>query len=236
MKALVHHIRLQWRLDLRNKNVLLPYYIIPLIFFLVMSAVFNSIMPDYGTVLIPAMIVFSVTMASVLGMPVTLFEIYGTDIKKMFHLGNVPSFVPLVVSLIASFLHFLLLSLIIIVLGIIIYDAVVPSSLGVFVPSMLGFILASEGVGALIGMFAKKQSDIAIMGQAVFLPSIILSGAMFSADLLPDILQYVSYILPASLGMNAMAWNEGHLWMILALFLVFAASVAVSVFRSKSLK
>ncbi len=233
MKAFVHHVTLQWKLDLRNKNVLLPYYIIPLIFFLVMSAVFNSIMPDYDLVLIPSMIVFSVTMAAVLGMPVTLFEIYGTDVKKMFHLGNVPHYVPMAVSVVSSFVHFLTLSVLITGLGSLIYGASLPGNVGLFIVGMLGFVLASEGVGVLIGVFARKQSDIAIMGQAVFLPSVILSGSMFPADMLPKPLQYVSYVLPAALGMNAM--NDGTVWMMLVLVGIMLVSLTVSFFKTKQL-
>ena len=202
MKALIYHIKLQWMLDIRNKHVFLPFYIIPIIFFLVMSAVFNSILVDYQDVLIPSMIVFSITMASVLGMPISLNEVYGTDVKKMFYLGNIPSYIPMLVCLISTFIHFLILSVIIIVFGQIIYQATLPANLIVFTLSLIAFILASEGIGLLIGVFSKKQSDIAVFGQVVFLPSIILSGAMFSSTMLPKILQYISYIFPATMGMK----------------------------------
>lgn len=233
MKAFLFHIKLQWKIDIRNKNVLLPFYIIPIIFFLVMSAVFNSIIIDYPTVIIPSMIVFSITMAAVLGMPVSLNEIYGTDVKKMFYLGRIPSFVPALVCLVSSFIHFLILSLLIIVFSIVIYQAVLPENIFMFIISLFSFILASEGIGLLIGVFSKKQSDIAIFGQAVFLPSIILSGAMFSSTMLPDFLQYLSYFLPAKMGMESMSQNSGSFWMIPTMIIILFISIVLSYFKTK---
>jgi|AntAceMinimDraft_17_1070374.scaffolds.fasta_scaffold07551_3 ABC-2 type transport system permease protein len=236
MKAFVHHIKLQWLLDLRNRNVLLPFYVIPLIFFIVMSAVFNSIMTDYGDVLIPSMIVFSITMAAVLGMPISLNEVYGTDIKKMFHLGNIPSYVPMLSSVISSFIHFLILSIIIIVFGKLIYNANLPDNLFLFIVSLISFILASEGVGLLIGVFAKKASDITILGQAVFLPSVILSGAMFPSSMLPSFLQYISYVLPASLGMKIMPQTEDfNIWIFIIMLAIFIAALSISFFKTKKI-
>ena len=234
MKAFIHHIKLQWVLDLRNRNVLIPFYILPLIFFIVMSAVFNSIMTDYQDVLIPSMIVFSVTMAAVLGMPISLNEVYGTDIKKTFYLGNIPSYVPMLVSVISSFIHFLILSTIIIVFGKFIYNANLPDNLFLFILSLVAFILASEGIGLLIGIFAKKPSDITIMGQAVFLPSVLLSGAMFPSSMLPSFLQYFSYILPASLGMKIMPLTETfNIWIFVIMLAIFIAALTISFFKTK---
>ncbi len=236
MKAFIHHIKLQFVLDLRNKNVLLPIYIIPLVFFVVMSAVFNSIMPDYQAVLIPSMIAFSVTMAALIGMPISLNEIYGTDIKKMYYLGNIPTYVPMLVNIISSFLHFSLLSILIIVLGRLIYNADLPANVFIFIISLIGFILASIGVGLMIGVFAKKTSSITLWGQAVFLPSVILSGAMFPSDMLPKILQYISYILPASLAMRTLPESDSFNFLfVVVMYVIFIIAFVLSYLKSKKL-
>ncbi len=45
MKAFMYQFRLQWVLDLRNRGVLLTYYIIPLVFFAFMGGIFTTINP-----------------------------------------------------------------------------------------------------------------------------------------------------------------------------------------------
>ena len=46
MKAFLNHVRIQLTLDFRNKGTLLTFYIIPLLFYLVIGAVFASVQPQ----------------------------------------------------------------------------------------------------------------------------------------------------------------------------------------------
>ena len=69
MKAFLYGVALQWKLSLRNREVLIVYYLVPLVFFLFMGGVLTSIMPGANETLIASMTVFGVTMGGVLGMP-----------------------------------------------------------------------------------------------------------------------------------------------------------------------
>ena len=84
MKAFLYGIALQGRLDIRSKTLLITCYLVPLLFFVVMGGIFTSIMPGTEATLIPAMTVFGVTMGALIGLPPTLVEIYGTDIRKVY--------------------------------------------------------------------------------------------------------------------------------------------------------
>lgn len=231
MKPFIYHILIQWKLDIRNKNVLLPIYIIPLVFFLVMSAVFTSVLPGFEDILIPAMITFSVTMGAVLGLPVPLHEIYATDIKKTYKLGNIPSYVPIAASAITFLIHFITVSLIVMLLGNLIYGAVLPSNIGVFILSLFLFIISCEGIGIFIGTHFKSNSGMILAGQVVFLPSILFSGAMFPSDLLPTALQWFAKIFPASIGMETMTSSTLKIGMLSILLGLTVLTIALSIFR-----
>jgi len=231
MKPFFYHVLIQWKLDIRNKNVLLPIYVIPLVFFLVMSAVFSSILSGFENVLIPAMITFSVTMGAVLGLPIPLHEIYATDIKKTYKLGNIPSYIPILVSAITFFIHFLTVSLIVILFGNLIFGAVLSAPIYLFIISLFLFIVSCEGIGIFIGTHFKSNSGMILAGQVIFLPSILFSGAMFPVDLLPTPLQVFSKIFPASIGMETMAATTLKIGLLLILLGFAVLTFALSVIR-----
>ncbi len=90
MKGFLYSLALQWKLDIRSKSLLVTYYIVPLIFFLLMGGIFTSVIPNMGSTLIQSMIVMSVSMGAFLGLPPSLIETYGSDIKKIYKANGVP--------------------------------------------------------------------------------------------------------------------------------------------------
>ena len=60
---------LQWKLDIRSKNLLITCYIVPLLFFLLMGGIFTSIMPQMKDTLIQQMIIMGVSMGAFIGLP-----------------------------------------------------------------------------------------------------------------------------------------------------------------------
>jgi ABC-2 type transport system permease protein len=60
----------------------------------------------------------------------------------------------------------------------------------------LFFITASLGLGLTISNLAKTQMQAMQMAFFVMLPSILLSGFMFPRQAMPDIIYYISYVVP----------------------------------------
>lgn len=81
MGAFLYGVFLQWKLDIRSKTLLITCYIVPLLFFAIMGGIFTSVMPESRYTLIQSMTVFGVTMGALIGLPPSLVEIYGSDIK-----------------------------------------------------------------------------------------------------------------------------------------------------------
>lgn len=82
MNGFLYGVALQWKLDIRSKSLLVTCYVVPLIFFLLMGGIFTSVMPEMRSTLIPSMIVMSVSMGAFLGLPPSLVETYGSDVKR----------------------------------------------------------------------------------------------------------------------------------------------------------
>ena len=235
MKAMLYEIFLHWKLNVRSKELLIHYYIVPFLFYVLMSSVFTSIMPDAHITLIQSMTVFSVTMGGVLGSPYPLVEFYGSEIKKAYHVGNIPLWTLAAGNFVSSLVHLFAMSLIIFFTAPLFFDAVIPDSLIGYFLTLLLVITASLCVGMVFGLFIKSSSKVGMATQLIFLPSMIMSGIMFPVTMLPDALQTMGKVLPATWGFAAMCTDHLQLGDICPLFIITAIAFALSFWKLRKI-
>lgn len=200
MKAFLYGIILQWKLDIRSKTLLITCYIVPLLFFALMGNIFIYTMPEAKSTLIQTMTIFGVTMGAFIGLPPSLVEIYGSDIKKVYKANGVPLYLGLVLTTISAFLHLFIMSLIIYLIAPIAFQAQLPSNPIIYFNSLMIFIAVSLSFASIIGLAVKDQTKTSMFSILYFLPSILLSGIMFPINLLPSSLELIGKLFPASWG------------------------------------
>lgn len=223
MNGFLYGVVLQWKLDIRSKSLLVTCYVVPLIFFLLMGGIFTSVMPEMGSTLIQSMIVLSVSMGAFIGLPPSLIETYGSDIKKVYKANGVPIYLGLVTMFLSAFVHLMITCVVIMVLAPILFGATLPTQLPFFFLSLAVYIVVSLSIGSVIGLAVKNQAKQTMIAQLVFLPSIMLSGIMFPGDFLPDFLETIGLIFPASWGYRLMLDNGfciENLWYLIVVFFV----------------
>ena len=111
MGAFIYGVSLQWKLDIRSKTLLITCYIVPLLFFGIMGGIFTSVIPGAGDTLIQSMTVFGVTLGALIGLPPSLVEIYGSDIKKVYLANGVPLYLGIALANISAFIHLFIMSI-----------------------------------------------------------------------------------------------------------------------------
>ncbi|WP_276949242.1 ABC transporter permease [Acetatifactor muris] len=222
MNGFLYGVALQWKLDIRSKSLLVTCYIVPLIFFLLMGGIFTSVMPEMGSTLIQSMIVMSVSMGAFIGLPPSLIETYGSDIKKVYKANGVPVCSGLVTMFLSAFVHLMITCVMIMLLAPVLFEAALPTQLPLFFPALAIYITSSLGIGSVLGLTVKNQAKLTMIAQLVFLPSIMLSGIMFPAGLLPDFLETAGRIFPASRGYRLLL-DHGfcleNLWYLIVVFI-----------------
>ena len=202
MSAFIYGVFLQWKLDLRSKTLLIACYLVPLSFFAIMGGIFTSVMPESRYTLIQSMTVFGVTMGAFIGLPPSLVEIYGSTVKKVYQANGVPLWLGLALTNLSAFLHLLTMS-------VLLYLAA-PVSLG---------------AASVIGMAVKDQAKASMFSILVFLPSIMLSGIMFPAELLPKPLRTAGNLFPAAWGYRLLTARTFRRAELLPLLLIFLFTV-----------
>ena len=218
MNGFLYSLTLQWKLDIRSKSLLVTYYIVPLIFFLLMGGIFTSVMPEMGSTLIQSMIVLSVSMGAFLGLPPSLIETYGSDIKKIYKANGVPIHLGLVTMFFSAFVHLMITCMVILLLAPILFKANLPSQFLLFFLALAIYIFVSLSIGSILGLTVNNQAKLTMIAQLIFLPSIMLSGIMFPITLLPDFLQAIGRLFPAFWGFRLMldhGFGLENLWYLI---------------------
>lgn len=227
MGAFMYGLILQWKLDIRSKAMLITCYVLPLIFFLFMGGIFTSVNPLAQETLIQSMCIFGISMGALVGLPPALVEIYSSEIKKVYKSNGVPLYLSVVTHFISAFLHLLIMSSIILVLAPLLFKAEFPKNMAAFFIALVLFIMATLGIGCVLGLVMKNIAKLTMVSQIVFLPSIMLSGIMFPAELLPKALINVSKIFPATWAFEAMTEKNIRLELCVPVLAVFLISCLV---------
>ena len=236
MGRFLYGIMLQWKLDLSNKGIIITYYIVPIVFFAFMGGIFTSTDPEAYKTLLPAMTVFGVTMGAMIGSPTPLVETFGSDIKKAYRVGGIPLWTAVVNNFISGFIHLFIMSLVIFFVAPIAFDAIVPNNAILYFSNLALFIATCLSVGTVLGLLVKSLSKLTMISQFIFLPSIMLSGIMFPANMLPDFLQGLGKVFPATWGFENMVKGKFDIATILPLIIIFIICLLISLWRLNRLK
>lgn len=228
MRGLFYGIGLQFKFDIRNKSMLITCYLVPLVFFFFMSGIFTSIDETATKTLISSMTVFTITMSALMGSPPALAEIYGTDIKKVYKATGVPIWFGIITQFISSFIHTVIVCLIIFAVSPLVFKAELPSELLWYFLSLIVLLAVTLAIGCIIGLLFKQQAKLTMIAMIVFLPSTMLSGIMFPADMLPQFAEYIAYAFPATIAFKAMtSFQVWHIPVLLAELVILGGIIAM---------
>ena len=168
-------------------------------------------MPEMRKDLLPAMLVMTVSMAAFIGLPSCLVEFYGSGVKKSCRAGGLPMWLCMLTSALSALIHLLLMSGLLCLLAPLLFQAALPESWVPFLTGLLLYIAASLALGCVLGLLVKSQAKLSMYAQLLFLPSILLSGALFPAALLPAPLVWLGKCFPGAWGFALMQAGGFHL-------------------------
>ena len=118
----------------------------------------------------------------------------------------------------SAFVHLIMTCMVILLLAPILFKASLPTQLPLFFLALGNYIFVSLSIGSILGLTVKNQAKLTMIAQLVFLPSIMLSGIMFPSHLLPDFLQAIGRLFPASWGYRLMldhGFGLENLWYLI---------------------
>ena len=208
MKAFLYSILLQFKLDIRNRNILTAYYVLPIAFYLVIGAIYKEITPDWSNTLLQSMSVLAISIAAFLGTPAPITDFFTSDIKKTYQVGNINLSLILISTFLSAMVHMLIVSSFIYFTAPIIFGVSTSSIQASYFGWIMVTIMVSTMLGILVGLLSKSNSMMTMISQLVFLPTMLLGGIILPTHILPDILQKFGNILPATYSIKILSATD----------------------------
>lgn len=231
MKTYFYTLYLKTKLDVKSSEMIITYYLVPLLFFAVMGSVFTSINPESKETIIASMTVFTITMGAFIGTPGGILQYFENDLRKTFKSAGIPLRTIVSTTFISGFVNLVFVSLIIYLVSPIAFSADKPDNAPVYISGFALFLATTLLVGIMLGMYVKSSSKLTMYSQIIFLPSMLLSGIMFPADMLPKPLEYLGLIFPATHGMKILSGNDYSIYNYLFLALISVITIIFTTLR-----
>jgi ABC-2 type transport system permease protein len=202
MNAFLKHMLIQFKLGLRDKTLLVDFYLLPICFYLIMGGVMSSINPQFKQTLITSMIVFGVTMGALQGVSAPIAKLKESGTLRSYRVLGIPAPSVLLTEVLSTFLHVFFASVIILLTAPVFFKVDLPKNIPAFLVVLALFILATTAVGIFVGAIAKMHMA-SMLSIVIFVFSVMLSGMMFPSNMLPKALIYAGRILPATFAVQA---------------------------------
>ena len=202
MKAFASHFGFEFRSGLRNRTLLMMNYLFPLGFFVLAGAMMTGINPFFKELVIPAMVVFAVLSGTILGMPSPLVEAREAGILRSYKINGVPAASLLVIPALSTGIHMILVAAVITVTAAPLFQAPLPVNWPAYTLVYLLLVFNASGLGSLISVVSGSSRQTILWSQLIYLPSILLSGMMVPAEILPETFLKIGHLLPASYAMQ----------------------------------
>lgn len=203
MNAFLHHFSFEIRTGVRNKQLLLMNYLFPLGFYLLMGFIMPQINPPFRETLVPAMVVFAILSATLLGIPDPLVTARENGVFRSYKINGIPAVSILLIPALTTILHLVIVSGLILVTAPLLFQASLPQNWLNFLAIFSAMLLACAGISVLIGVVSANSRMTVLWSQIVFVPSMLLGGLMMPYNLLPKFASKLAQLLPATHAMNA---------------------------------
>ena len=203
MTAFINHFAFEFRTGIRNKQLLLLNYLFPLGFYLMMGFIMTGINPLFRDLMVPAMVIFAVLAATLLGIPDPLVNARESGIFRSYKINGVPAISILTIRALTTMLHLVIVAVIITATAPWLFDAPAPVNWLNYILIFSIFAFAMAGISVLIGVVSPNSRVTVLYSQIFFIPSIMLAGMMFPFSMLPEAVGKIAQLLPATLAMNA---------------------------------
>ena len=208
MRLFVHELKTEIRLYTRSRELAFFTFLLPIIFFVLLGSVYADSdeikgyrAPDY---LLTGMLGYGVAATAFSGLGILLVIRREAGILKRLRATPLPASVYIVAVLLTTLLAFVVEAVVLIALGMLLFDAEFPKSLGSLALAILlgGAAFALLGVG-ISGLVRRAEGASAVI-TALYLPLSFVSGAFFSQENFPDWLKAIADVLPLTYFIDLM--------------------------------
>jgi ABC-2 type transport system permease protein len=237
MRAFKNHFNFEFKTGIRDKNLLLLNYLFPLGLYIMLGFLMKNINTDFIKIIIPSMIVISILISTVLGLPDPLVKARDAGIFRSYKINGVPAASIVFIPPMTIIMHMVIVAIIIVPTAFLLFKAPLPKNWYNFILIFLLTIFVHSGLGVLIGVASSSSRSTILWSQLIFLPSMIIGGFFIPQNLLSDTLKKIGLLLPSTHAVNLFkyySYNQpigyNPLWSLIILLAVGVLAFGLAIF------
>lgn len=240
MKSYIAYIKQNLRLTFRDRTVLFFNYLFPLIFFFIFGQLNHAERGGAAAEVVTMVLTIGILGGGFFGAGMRAVMDRDANILRRFKVAPITPGPIIASSLVAGFVHYVPVALIVLSLAHFMYGMPVPVrwiSLAIFIT--VG-VIAFRAFGGIIAAVSNSAAESNIIIQLLYFPMLFLSGATIPVSIMPEWVQTFSQFLPSTHLYNGLKTilvaNEGlqeNSLPLLALLLttVVGSFIAFKIFR-----
>lgn len=203
MRGLLTHLLLTLRLNFRSKMPIIYGYLVPIFFLIGFAAVFRTAHPPLLHEL-GQLLTITILGGACFGMPTAMVAERERGIWRRFKLLPLSTGSLVFSTMVARLVLVASAAAMQILLAIFIYKMPAPQHPGQLAAAFLFVTFAFLGMGLVIAMLAETVPAVQALGQAIFLPMILIGGVGVPLSALPDWAGIVAGYLPGRYAVAAL--------------------------------
>jgi len=203
MRGIAGHLLLTLRLNFRARQALVYGYVVPIFFLLAFGSVFHSSVPpllhEMGQ-----LVTITILGGACFGMPTSMVSERERGIWRRYRLLPASSTGLIISAMVARYIIVLLAVLMQFGLAWCLYRTPFPAQPLAMLAAFTAVCFAFLGMGLVIAMLAGAVPAVQALGQAIFLPMIMIGGVGVPLRTLPPWAQHVAGFLPGRYAVEAL--------------------------------
>jgi len=244
VRLLLHELKGELRLYTRSRELAFFTFMLPIIFFVLLGSVYGDAdkingyrAPDY---LLTGMLGYGVAATAFSGLAIVLVIRRETGVLKRLRATPLPAPVYIAAVLLTTLIAFAVEAIVLVALGIVLFDAEFPRNLlSVAAALLLGsaaFAVLGVGVSGLV----RRAEGASAVITALYLPLSFISGAFFSQQHFPEWLKTIADLLPLTYFIDLMGavmlggdslWDQPTDVAVITAWGIFGVLLATRFFR-----
>lgn len=208
MTLLIKTAALEWKMNIRNFLNVFFSLVFPVMMLLLFGSMYgNDPSPYYGghgsvDISTPGYICMVVAVSGLMTLPITVSQYRERKILKRFMATPIRPLDILVAQLVVNALVTLIGSILLIIVGIFVFDLKFYGNPFLVLIGSLLVMASIFSIGLFIAGFTKNAKAALAISYVIYFPMLFLSGATLPLQFMPETIQNISKALPLTYGIE----------------------------------
>lgn len=210
MKSFWVLLKNEWKLNIRNMNMVIFAIIMPLIVLVILGFIYGvklaaeNVEYTFMEQSFGALCTISICAGGLMGLPLVVSEYRERKILKRFRVTPVSPIMLLAVEFTIYVVYCIVSKITLSIAGIVFWNIRINGSWASFLGSWLLTMISTLSVGMMVGGIAKNTKTASVIACVLYFPMLIFSGATLPFEVMPDSVQKVVSIFPMTQGIQLM--------------------------------